>query len=268
MHISRRVVVTGGASGIGRSIVEACTARGDIVYVLDIDAAAVASVVAASGAVGWAHCDVSVPESVARAVEESVSRLGDIDQVFHCAGVWLNGPAVTLEPLAIRWLIDVNILGTILVANAFTAVLAAQSHRSHLMITGSEHSLGFTRTQGAAYTATKHAVLGYADVLRRELPANIHLSVLCPGPVSTGLWRAAEHRPERYGGPRAGDEGAAGILAAGMSARHLAAAVLERVEDGEFLILTHGHSIVYARDRWRMVRSAFRRQASRNKQYG
>jgi NAD(P)-dependent dehydrogenase (short-subunit alcohol dehydrogenase family) len=204
---------------------------------------------------------VSVADDVERVAQESVAALGGVDLVFHAAGVSAGAPALQATVADQRWVIDVNVLGTIFVAGSFGRIMAAQTTPSWLVLTGSEHSLGVPHLNAAAYTASKHAVLGYADVLRHELPAHVGVSVLCPGLVATGLWRATEHRTQAYGGSAPARAASAAMMAQGMPVAEVAQALLRGVAAQEFLIVTHGHARRYARDRWETIDAAFERQA-------
>jgi short-subunit dehydrogenase len=66
------------------------------------------------------------------------------------------------------------------------------------------------------YTATKHAVFGMSDVMRRELAPQVGVGVLCSGMVSTQLWNAGRLRPEHLGGPIDMTEVSAGLMERGM----------------------------------------------------
>lgn len=242
------VVVTGATRGIGRAVVDACEARGDHVLGIDLDGADLA-------------CDVSDPAQVEAAAAAAFDRLGSVHLVVHAAGVSVGGRAVTATADDVRFVIDVNVLGTIHVARSFGRRLAVQQAASHLAFVGSEHSLGVPHLYSAAYTASKHAVLGYADVLRRELPEQVGVTVLCPGLVATDLWRSNEHRSAAYGGPREVDEASGSVMAQGMAANEVADRLLTGIDAGEFLVVTHGHARAYADERYGLVADAFDRQA-------
>ena len=165
-----------------------------------------------------------------------------------------------------RWVIDVNLLGTIYVSRAFGSRMVIQGSPSRIVLVGSEHSVGVPHLQAAAYTASKHGVLGFADVFRRELPGHVRVSVVCPGLVATEMWRSGTHRGEAYGGPQPEPEGVAreqaeAMLAAGMSPEEVAQAVLRAVDNDEFLIFTHAHVRRFARERFTTIMGAFDRQA-------
>jgi NAD(P)-dependent dehydrogenase (short-subunit alcohol dehydrogenase family) len=211
--------------------------------------------------VGWSRCDVADANSVETSAGEALSALGGIDLVVHAAGVSAGALAIEASAENQRWVIDVNLHGTIHVGGSFGRILVSQESSSRIVFTGSEHSLGVPHVGSAVYTASKHGVLGYADVLRRELPAHVAVSVLCPGLVGTDLWRSATRRGEAYGGPETAPQGAESVMAAGMPVEQVAEAVLRGVDAGEFLIVTHGHARRYARERFDHINGAFDRQA-------
>ena len=256
-----RVVVTGAASGIGRGIAEAAVQRGDRVVLVDLDGAAAAAVAEDSGAVESLACDVTDPEAVGTAVDRTWTALGGLDLVVHAAGVSVGGPVLDATPADLRFVTDVNVLGTFYVAQAFARRLVDQPSPSRIVLVGSEHSLGVPHLYSAAYTASKHAVLGYADVLRRELPEHVGVSVLCPGLVATDLWRSDERRGAAYGGPRQVRASMGRVMESGMPVSEIAAAVLRGVDEDEFLIVTHGHARRHARERFEQIDAAFDRQA-------
>ncbi len=258
---ARGVVVTGGASGIGRAVAEACVARGDRVLLFDIDGDAAAAASVDIGGAGGFGCDVADPDAVQAAAATAQRTLGTIELVVHAAGV-VGSPrsAVKSSISEQRWVLDVNVLGTIAVAGAFGSMLVAQDHPGHLVFFGSEHSLGVPHLGSAAYTASKHAVLGYVDVLRRELPDHVHVSVVCPGIVATTLWRSGERRQEAYGGATQAPPNTGAMMARGMPAEQVALAILHGVERQEFLIVTHGHVLGLAEERFAAIRDAFANQ--------
>lgn len=259
--MTKNVIVTGAASGIGRGIATAAVERGDRVFLLDIDGDGVSTVAAGIGAAGSAGCDVSDPELVESTIASAFDALGEVDLVVHAAGVSVGGPVLAATPADLRFVTDVNVLGTMYVAGSAGRRLVRQDHPSRMVFVGSEHSLGVPHVLSAAYTASKHAVLGYADVLRRELPDHVGVSVLCPGLVDTDLWRSDERRGSTYGGPREVRPAMASVMKAGMSTTEIAERLFVGVDAGEFLIPTHGFSRNYAAERAREVDEAFDRLA-------
>ena len=101
------------------------------------------------------------------------------------------------------------------------------------------------------------------DVLRRELPPNVGISILCPGFVDTTLWRSTERRPEQFGGPGHADAAGAMLMKLGMPAEEVAACVLQGLRDETFYMLSHPHVVDLARERWNELEAAFAAQAPR-----
>jgi NAD(P)-dependent dehydrogenase (short-subunit alcohol dehydrogenase family) len=133
---------------------------------------------------------------------------------------------------------------------------------AHIVNTGSENSLGVAHTNAAVYTASKHAALGLSDVLRRELPDFIGVSILCPGIVHTDLQRAARNRPDRYGGsvhhdPRPLPPGI------GLPPDEIGSRVVEAIENGSFYIVTHPPVRELVQERTAELLAAFDAQAPR-----
>jgi short-subunit dehydrogenase len=126
-----------------------------------------------------------------------------------------------------------------------------------LLVTASEHAIGIPFPGNGFYTLTKHAVLGLADVLRRELPANVGISAMIPGLVATGLWRSGSLRPNELGGPTPDGDQARELLAHGMDPAVVAARALDGVVAERFLIATHRHAKRYFDERTADVIEAF-----------
>src|SRR5688572_2612812 len=260
-------VVTGGASGIGRGIAHALAGRGARVVLADLDeerARAVAGELAAGDAraLGVA-CDVTIESEVERLAERAWGELGPIDLLFNNAGVGGGTALIDSTAADMRWLFAVNVFGVWHGVKAFGRRFRDQKTPAWICNTGSEHSLGVPHLFQGMYTATKHAVLGLSDVLRRELPAHVGVSVLCPGVVATDLWRAGERRPTAYGGPEAGNDIARSIMSRGMDPLEVGRRAVAGVERGDFFIVTHPHARAFADARHAEIGAAFEAQAPR-----
>lgn len=83
----RRIIITGGASGMGEALVRAFPALGARVVSLDLAADTGREIVQASGAVGFIAVDVSSEASVQAATERAVALLGGLDVLIHAAGI-------------------------------------------------------------------------------------------------------------------------------------------------------------------------------------
>jgi len=183
-------VVTGGGSGIGRSLAMLLAQRGARVHVADLDgpsAEAVAGAVRAAGGDAVAHAvDVADAAAVAR-FADVVFADGPLDLLFNNAGVGHAGAVAdtTLEDW--RRLIDVNLLGVVHGLHAFLPRLLAQDRPVQIVNTAS--MAGLVPVPGlAAYSATKAAVVGLTDALDIELRGTqVRVCALCPGVINTAI---------------------------------------------------------------------------------
>jgi NAD(P)-dependent dehydrogenase (short-subunit alcohol dehydrogenase family) len=198
--------VTGGASGIGRAMVNSFAARGLTVVLADVEQAALDTAVGElteSGATARGiPVDVRRPEDLDVAAEQVLGEFGRVDVLCNNAGV-ITARRPIWEHTADdwRWIVDVNLLGVAYGIRAFVPAMVAAG-RGHVVNTAS--MAGLTTIPGGgngAYSATKHAVVGLSETLRLELATaapEVGVTVLCPGPVPSRIHEAARNRP---GGP-------------------------------------------------------------------
>lgn len=265
MNIEGRIVaVTGAASGIGAALAEKAASRGAAaVAVIDLDQKAaqeVAKRITAGGAKAQAYgVDIADHEAVAEVATRVAADLGTPGLVCANAGVNPDpAPLLDGDVRNLMWTLSVNVVGTWATLRAFGRLMAAETAPGRLLVTASEHAIGVPFPGNGFYTASKHAVLGLADVMRRELPEHLGISVVLPGLVATGLWRSGSNRPDSLGGPSSADELAQALLARGMDAGDVADLALDGALDGRFLIATHAHAHRYAEARSDDVTEAFR----------
>jgi NADP-dependent 3-hydroxy acid dehydrogenase YdfG len=180
-------VVFGGGSGIGRASATSLLAAGARVIVADLDDAAMAEVVAASGGrIESAVIDVTDGEAVQRLIDATAERFGAVDVVVNSAGVAVGGPAEDFTLAQWHTPIEVNLLGTV---NAVAAVYPGMVQR------GRGHIVNIASLAGLApaalltsYAASKWGVVGLSQSLRNEAGEHgVGVSVICPGPVATPL---------------------------------------------------------------------------------
>lgn len=192
MNIFRGKVafVTGGGSGLGRALSEELARRGAIVAVTDINAEAaerVAAVISSNGGTSSAmRVDVSQPEDVVESVNCVVARYGHLDYIFNNAGIIILGEVRDMELEHWHRVINVNLLGVLY------GTVAAYSH---MVKQGYGHIVNIASVAGlvpwptyAAYSTTKHAVVGFSTSLRPEASSlGVKISVVCPGILNTGM---------------------------------------------------------------------------------
>ena len=243
------VVVTGGASGIGRALAlrfDAEGARG--VAVADLDGDGATATAAAIGARAIAvTTDVSDEADVRRLVEVTEEAFGPVDLFCSTAGIATSGGAEASDADWQRaW--EVNVLSHVYAARAVLPGMLARGE-GYLLNTASAAGL-LTQIGSAPYAVTKHAAVAFAEWLSvTHGDAGIKVSCLCPQGVRT---------------PMLGDGGA--LLGPGaIEPQEVAQAVVDGLRTEEFLILPHPEVKEYVRrkaddhDRW--IRGMRRLQA-------
>ena len=188
------VLITGGASGLGRVGAELFAAEGAQVVVADVmDGDDVVDAIdAAGGEATWVRCDVTDPDSVTAAVEHAVDTFGGLHVLYANAGVMLPGDddPVTTSLEVYERTMDINVKGTLLACRAAIPAMLASGGGSIVNVASFVAHMGAATPQ-VAYTASKGAVLA----MTREIAViyarqGIRANALCPGPVMTPLLAA------------------------------------------------------------------------------
>lgn len=179
----QRVLVTAGASGIGRAIVDALVTAGARVHVCDVDEQALEALGRAQPEVGASRADVSSEADVDALLRAVQARLGGLDVLVNNAGI--AGPTAAVEdvdPADWRRCIDINLTGQFLCARAAVPLLKAAGGGAMINMSSVAGRLGYAfRTP---YAAAKWAVIGLTQSLAKELgPSNISVNAILPGIV-------------------------------------------------------------------------------------
>ena len=245
----KRVVITGGASGIGLALAERCLDEGMQVVIGDYEAAALAESAARLGVLG-VRTDVRRPESVEALATAAMERFGAVHLVCNNAGVSVMTGISALTADDWRWIFDVNVFGVVNGVTAFLPQLKTNPDGGHVLNTVSLSGLYTVRAQ-AAYAASKAAVLSFCETLRLELEAEggkVGVTALCPGPVSTNIRTSIRNRSDDYGPtgrnatePDAHERAFRAQLPAEVmiGARAVADQAFDAVLRGEFWVITH-----------------------------
>ncbi len=178
----RKVLITGGSSGIGAATAEEFAARGFLVAVTGRDSEALDRVARVTGGVSIPG-DLREPGCPRRVVDEAAVALGGLDVVVSNAGVGWAGPFTEMTDEEMDELLDVNLRAPAHVAHAALDHLRAET--GHLVFVGS--IAGLLGVAGETwYSATKAGLGMLADALCAELRAeHIGLSLVIPGVVDT-----------------------------------------------------------------------------------
>ncbi|MGP3725101.1 SDR family NAD(P)-dependent oxidoreductase [Cereibacter sphaeroides] len=177
------VLVTGGASGIGRSVAEVCVELGARTAICDL-----APGEAPEGQVAL-NCDVTDPAAVERAFAAAREAFGRVDAVVNCAGVWRprsDGPITAVSDETWDRIIAVNLTGTFNVCREAVRVMETQGHGSIVTIASVVAITGWEKLN--AYSASKGGVLSLSRALAIECgPKNIRVNCICPGVIETPM---------------------------------------------------------------------------------
>jgi NAD(P)-dependent dehydrogenase (short-subunit alcohol dehydrogenase family) len=248
MELSDRiVVVTGGASGIGRALCERFAVAGArAVVVVDRDAEGATRVADGLDGRGRAQsADVSVEADVEALVEKTENEVGPIDLFVSNAGVGGGGSIDADDDVwSACW--SVNVMAHVYAARAMIPRMVERGG-GYLLSTASAAGL-LTNLGNAPYSVTKHAAVGLAEWIAITYGDHgIKVSCLCPMGVDTPMLRAGAGM-----GLAADAASTQGVV----TPERVADVVVEGLRDERFLILPHTEVADYerrragSRDRW------------------
>jgi NAD(P)-dependent dehydrogenase (short-subunit alcohol dehydrogenase family) len=249
-------VITGGASGIARSLAIALASaapnaeRGATrIVIADLrlgPAEVVVQQLRELGAQAIAiECDITREAAVIDLAKQTEDSFGKVNLLFNVAGVNLINKLHETSSNDVEWLFSVNVFGMCHMVRHFVPLLkvaAAVSETAHIVNVSSGFGLAVPSmgpVSPSAYAGTKHAVVGLSDSMRKELaPDGIGVSVVCPGVVNTDAWNSKSFRQERFGGPQQGTEESKERLKAwGQDPKETAKLVLAGLCRRDFFIL-------------------------------
>lgn len=197
----RVAVVTGGARGIGLGIVRALLRRGANVAVADISAEALEQardlLDVPPSRLRCYRLDVADREQYADVAAEVQRALGEVTLLFNNAGVLDSASPRRLSFEMWDYVMGINLAGVYNGIQTFVPAMLDSPRRCHVVNTSSEAGL-VEAGSGFLYHASKFAVVGMSESLRRELAYfDVGVSVLFPGPVATGIIQnTRELRPD------------------------------------------------------------------------
>jgi NAD(P)-dependent dehydrogenase (short-subunit alcohol dehydrogenase family) len=199
-------VVTGGASGIGRALVERFVAEGMRVVVADVEAGALEATVAelrgSGGEVVGVPTDVTSFDSVSALADAAYAAFGVVNVLCNNAGVGPPGGLVwESTPNDWKWTFGVNVFGVAHGIQAFVPRMLASGEVGMVINTSSPDGPIAPMPQASVYAATKCAVTCVTECLAAQLEAegaNVSAAVFYPsgkGLLDTGLWTSDRNRP-------------------------------------------------------------------------
>ena len=223
------VIITGGASGIGKAVGKLMVNKGaDKVFLADQNENLLNETAEEIGAIPIV-CDVSNEESVIALVNEVILQTNVIDIFMSNAGIYVEGDENTLNQEWMRnW--SIHVMAHVYAARA---VLPGMIKRESGYLINTSSAAGLlTHIDSATYSTTKHAAIGFAEYLSINYGSKgIKVSVLCPQAVKTAMTLGREDSVASVDGMLEPD--------------FLAEVVLQSVYDEEFLILPHPEVLTY-----------------------
>ena len=247
------VLVTGGAHGIGRALCRAFNIRGARVAVADLDQEAASVIADEVGGIALA-VDVSREEDIVAAIKKTEHELGPIDIFVSNAGVAFgDGPDGAASASNDQWraCLDVNLMAHVYAARE---MIPRMKGRGGGCLVNIASAAGLLMQVGeAAYTASKHAAVGFAESLAvTHGDDGIRVVLVCPQAVATRMIGVDEDTETESDEGGFGGNDVDGIL----SADYVADCILAGIEEERFLVLPHPQVTTYFQrkaddhDRW------------------
>lgn len=229
---NRHVFITGGSSGIGLALAHRAAAEGARVSILarsqaKLEEAKQAIRLATGIDVATFSADVRDFDAVRRAAEEA----GPVDVLVVNQGVFVPGELAKQELEEVRFMIDVNLIGSFNMIKAFLPAMKARTDRRPASIALMSSQAGQVGIYGyTAYSASKFGLRGLAEALQQEIIADdIHVSLVFPPDTDTpGLVEENKKRPPLTS-----------IIAASsgaMKADEVAEKTLNGIKSGSFIV--------------------------------
>lgn len=258
----KTAVVTGGGSGIGGGLCRRFAANGMQVVVADIEGESAERAAkdlreAGARAMGVA-CDVSKKADVQALADAAASEFGPVDLVCNNAGIFFGGKLREFTEGDWEWTMSVNLMGVVHGSTIFGQLMA---ERGEGQIVNTASIGGWAPDPNCApYTTSKFAVVGFSEALRRDLePEGVGVTILCPGPVATGMAKADRLRPASAGPSAATSLAAEPVMAVGMPPDDVGDLVLDGVRENATYVFTHPDFGVAFEPRFEEMRRALAR---------
>ena len=190
----KRILITGGAGGIGTATAARFLEEGSRVIVLDRDEEALRRLRSHLGGLQGTICaDVSDPDEVERAFQELDDRVGGLDVLINNAGVSIRHGFLDISPQEWRQVMEVNLNGVFFVAQQAARRMLAGGGGVILNMGSTNGLMGYPYY--ADYNASKAGVIELTRSMALELAPTVRVNAVCPGWILTPM-QQAEYTPE------------------------------------------------------------------------
>ncbi len=198
-YAGQTVLITGGASGIGRLMAQRIAAQGAQLVLWDVDREGLAAVTGELQAAGrrvTSHvCDLSDRAAIAATAAKTLREVGPVDILINNAGIVSGRPLLEASDQAIERTFAVNTLALFWTTRAFLPAMLERD-RGHIVTIASAGGLVGT-ARLTDYCASKFAAVGFDESLRLELArqgTGVRTTVVCPFYISTGMFEGVKTR--------------------------------------------------------------------------
>ena len=194
----KTVLITGGASGIGKIMARLMLERKAKVVIWDIDQASIDATISAfsdQGEVFGFKVDVSNVEQVQETAARVKQEVGVVDVVINSAGIVVGKFFNEHTAADIAHTLNINVAGSMYVTKAFLEGMLAQNS-GHICNIASSGGL-ISNPKMSVYAASKWAVIGWSDSLRlemKQMKKNVHVTTIMPYYIHTGMFEGVQSR--------------------------------------------------------------------------
>lgn len=249
-----RILITGGASGLGKALAQRWAREGDKkggvkICIVDVNdergQATVQELKNQASEVLYWHCDITHQSDIEAVRDQVVAHWGGVDIVVNNAGVATGGALQDESMEQWQWVFDINLFGAVRFTQVFAPVFKKQGHGYFLNV-ASQAGITPMPLMGS-YCAVKAALVSFSESMRLELvDDNIGVSVLCPAFFRTNL-----HESVRSGNPVMKEVVNKLLERSSVNADQVADIAYKAVQKGQFMIQTHAEGKrVFSLKRW------------------
>ncbi|MCC8195104.1 MAG: SDR family oxidoreductase [Deltaproteobacteria bacterium] len=194
----KTAIVTGGANGIGKAVVEGIIKGGGTAVITDINEQASKAVQRELGnKVHTYAMDLSDPAGIRACVASIIRDLHDVDILINCAGIVNTLPFEEITDAAWEKVLRINLTGTFATCSAVYEHMKARGNGSIVNIASVAGKIGGGLLGTAAYATSKAGVIGLTKAIAREGgPFGIRCNAVCPSYTTTSMTQTITDDPE------------------------------------------------------------------------